>query len=380
MTPTLRTLALWLAATAVAAFGGASVASYRPNGATDRARAVESLKRALASLDDEALDSAARLVAYRDGLTRTDALLRRALRTSPTDTTSIEHMATVRWESGVLAGDPNTASVSSLMEIAAARDPRVPEIQADLGELAYKMGSPDKAELFLKRAVELSPSMTNRAVATMEAAGVAPSEIVGILPRVPEVMVAVKDLFLASGEGPAYLDHVERQLGDAPPSLLMVYGEACLQLRVPARLRDRVIALPSTDDPLVQAERSCQTAHAWLSLGDPDTALGPADDARRIAPFDPRLMEFYGEVALASGHGADAEAAFRRSLELVLIAGAQPARRARLYDALGRSLEAQGRPDFAYDAFRRAVALDPAARNAAARVASYEHRSSRPPR
>jgi tetratricopeptide (TPR) repeat protein len=115
-------------------------------------------------------------------------------------------------------------------------------------------------------------------------------------------------------------------------------------------------------------------------LGEPDSAIGPAEEARRLAPFDPRIVEFYGEVALAAGKGADAEAAFRRALELVLTADSHPVRRARLYDALGRSLESQGRPDFAYDAFRRAVALDPTLGNASARVATYEHRSSVPAR
>ena len=111
MTLSVRSLALWVAASAVATFGAASVASYRPGGVTDRALAVESLKGALASLNDEALDSAARLAAYRDGLSGTAALLRRALRSNPTDTRSIERLATVRWESGVLKGTPDVESV-----------------------------------------------------------------------------------------------------------------------------------------------------------------------------------------------------------------------------------------------------------------------------
>jgi tetratricopeptide (TPR) repeat protein len=136
------------------------------------------------------------------------------------------------------------------------------------------------------------------------------------------------------------------------------------------------MALSSTEEPLIRAERSCQIARAWLALGNHEQALKFANDARRLAPLDPRLVEFYGEVELASGRGASAEAEFRRAIELVVAAGTDPVRRARLYDALGRSLEAQARPDYAYDAFRRAVELDPMAMNAAARVAAYEHRSA----
>jgi hypothetical protein len=57
------------------------------------------------------------------------------------------------------------------MEIAAARAPTVPEIQADLGDLLCRMGRTEEAGPFLKRAVELSPSMTNRVVATMADSG-----------------------------------------------------------------------------------------------------------------------------------------------------------------------------------------------------------------
>lgn len=381
MTRAPRTLTLWVAATSVAVFGLASVASYRPGGVTYRDLAVVSLRNALVALDDKSLDSKSRLTAYSEGLRRTDLLLRRALESNPTDTASIERMATVRWEAGVLAGTTDADSVASLMNIAATRAPRVPEIHAGLGDLFYRMGLPERASPFMKRAVELSPSMAIRAVATMQAAGVLPGEILDVLPPVPEVLIAVRDQFIASGQGLSYLDHVEHQLARATPMLLTIYGEACRELRVPERLRDRIVALPSTRDPGVRAARLCQTAHAWLSLGDPQRALVLADEARRATPTDPGVIEFYGEVALAGGLGEEAETAFRRSLELVLALaeGAEPTRRARLYDALGRSLEVQGRADFAYDAFRRAVEIDPSFRNAAARVAAYEHLSSSPP-
>jgi tetratricopeptide (TPR) repeat protein len=364
----------------IASFGAASVASYRPGGRTDRTLAVETLKRALGTLDDDALESTTRIGMYRDGLERTEALLRRVLLGNPTDTAGIERLAMVRWELGVLAGTPDEDAVSAMIAIAAVRAPRIPDIQVDLGTLLYKMGRLNEATPFMTRAVELSPTMTNRVVAVMQAAGVPPDAIVMTLPPVPEVLIAVKGLFLAAGQGPAYLDHVEPRLVGATPAVLEAYGDACLELRVPERLRDRIAGLPTTQDPAVRAERFCQAAHAWFALGDPNHALALADQARQTSPTDARLLEFYGEVALAAGQGAEAETAFRRSLELVLEQGVPPARRARLYDAIGRSLEAQDRGEIAYDAFRRAVALDPSARNAVARVEAYEHRGSGSPR
>ena len=153
MTPTIRTLALGVAAIALAICGAGSVASYRPDDVTRQAQALAALKRALSALDDETLESTARLAAYREGLSEADALLCRAIRSNPTDARSIERLAVVRWESGVLAGNPNADAVSSLMSIASTQAPRVPEIQADLGELLYKMGRADDAMPYMARAL-----------------------------------------------------------------------------------------------------------------------------------------------------------------------------------------------------------------------------------
>jgi hypothetical protein len=115
---------------AVAVFGVLSVTTYRPVGLSDRAIAVDELKRALNLLNASDLDSATRVRAYSDGLARADGLLRRSIRANPMDTTSIQRLAVVRWESSVLVGEPDIQSVLSLVDIATAHAPRVPEIQA----------------------------------------------------------------------------------------------------------------------------------------------------------------------------------------------------------------------------------------------------------
>jgi len=281
----------------------------------------------------------------------------------------------VQWESGVLGGGPNVGAVSALTDVAANRAPRVPEIQADLGALLYKMGEPQKAASFMRRAVTLSTAMTNRVVGMMEAAGVPPAEVMSALPVSSTVSIAAKPLFVRAGQGLDYLDAVEPQLVRATAPLLSTYGEACLQLHAPQRLLEQMVALPPTSDLSVRAERSAQIAHAWLAMNDPKRALSFAREAAGTANVDPRQAEFYGEVALACGLGSEAEVSFRRALELLLAAGVTPQQRSRLYDALGRSLEAQGRSDMAYDAFKRAIAIDPFAEHAVARVHAYEHRS-----
>jgi len=372
MAPTPRTPVLWLATIAVAAFGASSIAFYRPDGETNRGLALNSLQRALASLEDESLESETRLAAYGDGLSEAAALLHLALRSSPIDTVSIERLATVRWESGILAGSPDTAAVTSLMAIASSRAPRVPGIQADLGELLYRMGRADEATPFMARALALSTSMTNRVVATMTNAGLEPEEIVEALPRMPYVLIALKDSFLTARRGETFLDLVERDLPNATPSVLSTYGEACLQLRVPTRLMEHMVHLEAVDDRAIMAERARQAGHAAFAQGDITRALQLADTARRSMPGDPTYDEFFGAIALAAGRATDAASAFRNALAHTVRLGGPTRARARLYREIGQAVEAEGRGDLAVDDYRRAIALDPGEPYALARLAALD--------
>lgn len=359
MTPTVRTLALWVTATAVAVFGAASVAAYRPGGVTDRALAFESLKRALASLNDEALDSTARLAAYRDGLKGTDAALLHTLRSNPTDTTSIERLATVRWESGVLAGDPDADSVLSLVSIAAARAPRVPEIQADLGSLLYKMGSPAEAAPFMRRAVELSPAITNRVVATMQDAGIEPAEIFKTMPRTVELIVVLREGLARSGHLEEWLLSAEELLPKHPRELLWSYTTACLA----ANAEDRLLA--QTERLGVLTENNAETDHqiaigrAQLARKAWSLAASAAARARALSPADSGVLDYAGQMALAAGDSVQAEAAFRDALGALAFDGSLGIDRARLYRQHGEALERLGRVDEAFDEYRRAIEILP---------------------
>ena len=359
MTPTVRALTLWVAATAVAAFGAASVASYRPGGVTDRTLAVESLKGALASLSDDALDSAARLAAYRDGLNGTDALLRRALRSNPTDTRSIERLATVCWESAVFEGTPDVESVSRLMNIAAARAPRMPEIQADLGALFYKMGSPDEAAPFMRRAVELSPVITRRVVRSMQDAGLEPEAITGALPRTVEVLVMLREGLARSGHLTEWLLSAEDLLPTHPRELLWSYTDACLAASAEDRLLAQAERLGVLTESRAEADRQIAIGRAHLARKAWDLAASAAARARDLAPADSDVLDFAGQMAFAAGDAGAAEAAFREALHAIALADGRGKDRARLYRQHGQALERLGQVDQAFDEYRRAVELLP---------------------
>ena len=359
MTPTLRTRAFWTAAAAVAAFGAASVAAYRPGGVTDRALAVESLKRALASLNDEALDSKARLAAYRDGLKGTDALLRRALRTNPMDTTSIERLAMVRWEAGVLAVEPDAGPVLALISIAAARAPRVPEIQIELGALLYKMGNPAKAAPFMRRAVELSPAITSRVVTSMQDAGVAPERIASELPRTVEVLVVLREGLANSGHVEEWLRSAEELLPKYPHELLSPYTEACLGANEANRLLAQTERLGVLSESRAEADRQIAIGRAQLARKAWGPASSAAARARALSPTDAGVLEYAGQMALAAGDDAQAEVAFRDALGAIALEGSRGIDRARLYRQHGQALERLSRVDDAFDEFRRAFEILP---------------------
>lgn len=346
-------------AASIAAFGAASIAAYRPGGVTDRDLATESLKRAVASLGNAALDTNDGLNAYRDGLRESDALLRRAIRSHPTDTASIERLATVGWESGVLAGGQQADSLSPLMAIAATRAPRVSVIQADLGALLYKMGRSDEAAACMKRAVALSPTMTSRVVTRMLEVGMEPNTILATLPPTAETVLALRDPTARTGDWSDWLVPVERLLPEHPRDLMISYTDACLASNESTRLLDHVMSLGVLADKGAEAERQIAIGRAYVVQKAMTLAAGAAAKALDLSPTDPRLLELVGQVAFLAGDSAKAETSFRDALSALAQSGIQQNERARLYRERGQALEQLGRVEEAFDEYRRAVEIEP---------------------
>jgi len=335
------------------------MASYSPSGLTVRSLARETLKKALAALDDDARDSTGRMAAYREGLNATEALLRDALRLDPTDTASIQRLAMVRWELGALEGVPSTEPILSLIEIAAERAPRIPEIQADLGSLFYRMGNPNAAAPFMRRALELSPSMTNRVVALMKEGGVEAEEIATTLPQTAVLLVLLRADLARAGHTSDWIRSAERLLPQYPGELLAPYTDACLASSAETRLLEHIEQLGELSEHTAEAKRQIAIGRANLALKAWSLAATAAARARVLSPSDWGVLEFAGQMAFAAGEPAEAEIAFRQALSALATAGGRGTDRARLYRQRGEALERLGRVDDAFDEYRRAAELLP---------------------
>jgi tetratricopeptide (TPR) repeat protein len=361
----------------VLGFGGLAAAHYRSAGSEDRQRAATLIQNALDDLHAPGTASST-VDAYAAQLARADGELCVALARYPLDSLSMQRLAAIRWEGGVLRGGDEGRSALALADIAATRAPRDPNVQAAIGALLLRMAQPDRASAFMTRSVAMLPSMTNRVVSSMLETGNDPDDVVTALGATPLVLIATKDGYLQRGQGSRFLELVEQHLGAAPALLLETYGDACLELHVPERLRDRIGSLAPSADTAIGAYRNMQTARAWYASGDLSAAARYAQDACATLPEDARTWELNGTVSLADIRFTDAEKAFRAALDRVVVSGGDAKRRSRVYTEIGMSLERQGRGDVAYDAFRRAVELDPDAREASNRIASYQRTIGRP--
>jgi len=357
--PTPRAITLTVAAATVAAFGVASMASYRPDGVTDRSLAREALKQALVALDDKAGESTARMAAYRAKLNTAEGFLRHALRVNPTDTSSIQRLAMVRWELGVLDGAPDTDPILSLVQIAAERAPQIPEIQADLGSLFYRMGNQAEAAPFMRRTLELSPSMTDRVVALMKEGGVDAEAIGMTLPQSARLLVLLRADLARAGHLSEWISSAEALLPEHPGELLAPYTDACLASNSEARLLEHVEPLGALPEHSAEAKRQIAIGRAQLALKAWGQAATAAAKARALSPLDWGVLDFAGQMAFTAGDFAGAEATFRDALSALALVGGRGVDRARLYRQRGEALERLGRVDEAFDEYRRAAELDP---------------------
>lgn len=350
---------LSMAALAVGAFVAASVASFQPPGSTNASRAADAVRRALLTLNDETLAPNSRLAMYREGLLESEQLLAQTVRLNPTDTLSLERLAVVRWELGVLRDPPDSASVSALATIAAARAPRVPDAQFGLGELFLRMGRIEDAVKFMSVALELSPGKTNQVVKSMLDAGVDAATIERELPRTVELVVALKEPYERSGDRADWLTTAETLLPKYPYELIWLYAESCLAANSANRLLEHAGSLGVLADPNAEARRQIAIGRAQLSLRDMSGAVQASARGRVLAPHDTSVLDYAGQIAMAAGRASDAEACFREALHTLALARGREMDRARLYRLHGQALEYIGRIDEAFDAYRRARDLWP---------------------
>jgi tetratricopeptide (TPR) repeat protein len=392
----LRNRLSGIAAAAVIAGAIAGVAFYRGGWATDipsnqidvrvwlgptgtvlEAAIRTRLQHAIAALQDPTRVLTERTTAYRVELQAAQRLLYRAVLTSPIDSQALQRLGVVVWELSVLTGSPDEESTESLVDLAAARAPHVPEVHVDLGELCYRMGRQENGATFMAKAVSLSPSLAKRVVASMLEAGVFPDTIVRELPRVPDVLIAIKEAYFNAGRATEFAELVEPELPRSGSKLFAAYGDACIRSKQPERLIRTAEALGPYPEREDEAERQTQLAGGYLATGHTSAALVAIGRAVQLSPIDAALKETQGTMLLTAGKPADAEASFRAALASIAGTARSEWLRPRLYSGIGLALDAQGKAEAAVDSYRIALELNPLEPVASARLRAIN--TPRPP-
>jgi len=330
------------------------------------------LKNALAALEDPNREATARIPVYQSELQTAKTLLRRALLANLADTRAIQRLAAVEWELAILDGHADEQSVATLVGLAGARAPRVPEIQIELGELLYKLGRFDDAKPFMARTVSLSAVMARRVVGIMLNAGVEPGEVLRTLPPAPEVLVALMPAFSSRDRGAEFLSVLEERLRFNSAVLLATYGDLAISLREADRLHSHLYDLGTLDDVHAEAERQMQLGRAAAFKRELNAAYRFGSGALSLWPADPRYCEFAAATAIESNHLSEAESILRNGLSR--LAGLEGAGgwRARFYRGLGEVHDRTGKGDEALVFYRRALEQDPWEPIARAKVAQIE--------
>lgn len=343
-----------------------------PSALNDAAR--RRIEEGFAKLNDRALSAADRIEAYRESLASADRLLTRSLRAQPAQAWTLAKVAAVRWELAPPVGQEAMQGHLELIRLASAMAPTDPDVQRDLGKLLLLTGRRDEGSTYLRRAAELNPATARAIVELMVDFGFDPREMLETLPRAPETLVALRAPFLEAGREEEYLEILVPDLASVgtDPAVLRSFGETCLRLGQSQRLLEALERLGPFEDPDAEAERLLQVAWALLDLDDDAAALRHADLARELRPEIERYHDQAGAIAARAGRPEIAIEAFRRALAIAARNAESAERRAILYRKIGQALDVQGSSDQAYDAYKRALALDPLEPYAARRVREME--------
>lgn len=342
--------------------------------ATELADAADvHIRDGLEILNDTSRAPSERIQLYKEKLKRAEALLIRSLRAQPAQAPALAALAAVRWELDPPLTPAAVEAHLELIELASAMAPTYPEVQKRLGELLLNMGRRVEALEYLSRAVALDPGLSREVILVLRENLFSAEEMFEALPRRVEVLVQLDAAYREESKQIEYLALLESALGRGiDPSLLRRYGRTCMHLGDPARLLGFLDGLGALTDVAAEGERLGQRSRALAALGRAGDALADARRARELQPALFPRAEQLGDVALTSGDAVLALSAYRDALGIVSKTSAGKLQRSRLYRKIGVAEEQRGRTDLAYDAYRRALELNPEETKAAERVAEMQ--------
>ena len=330
-----------------------------PSGKSLEAAAEHHIDQGLAVLNNTATLPAERLEAYRAHLKSTEALLVRSLRANPAQARALARLAAVRWELDPPQTEEAVRRHLELIALASRMAPQVPKIQQELGELLLRMGRQPEGLAYLRRTIELDGKTAWPIVKLLREYLLTSAEILAALPRNPETLMALQSAYVEEGKEAEYLDLLEASIEGPSSGIVETYGNVCLRARQPDRLRRRLEMMSPRDDPVLEAQRRIQIGRSYLALGDTARAVREAREARMAQPEAPLTLEQIGQLMLAAEQAEEALIAFRGAIARVARGSGDPGARARLYREMGQAEERAGRADHAYDAYKKALELNP---------------------
>ena len=325
-------------------------------------------------LSDTALSPAERINRFHEHLRRAEALLVRSLRAQPAQARTLSRLATVRWELEPPFTTEGRRRHLELIELASRMAPNDPAVQMELGRVLLLMGNRDEALDYLRRTATLAPDLSGEIVSLMSEHLFEAGEMLAVLPRSPDVLVALRGPFESEGREREYLDVVRSVLDEDRGSVKLIRSYGTVSIRS-GRAEEMIRFLDEwgpLDDPEVEAVRLSQRSRGFTALGDTAMALRVARQAAALQPDVPQYAEALGDAALEAQAADEAIEAFRGSLALVARRSGSPEWRARLYRRIGQAQEHAGRSHEAYDSYNKALALDPDEPIASRRVEEIE--------
>lgn len=330
-----------------------------PSAGALQASARAHLEAGLDALGEPSKPAEIRHRAYLSEMDTARALLERSLRANPIQPSAWARLAAIRWESALTSDPLDRDATLELIATASSMAANVPEVQSELGALLLRMGRIEEATPYLRHAIELDTSVAAYVVETLAGAGIEPPRIAETLPTVPEVLIALRRPYLDAGLGEEYLALLESALASPTSSLVRGYVDACVELRQSRRALARLRSLAPFADPGLELARLVQASRAARAAEDPVTALEFASEAARHSADGFEALHALGLAQLASGDAESAVRSLRKAVAGAARMGSGTHYRSRLYSDLGRAEERAGRPDRAYDDYRRALELDP---------------------
>ncbi len=355
-----------------AAWNGAYAWIVGPK-ARDLTRSAETRMRAgVEALNDPKLPGPERLAEYRNSLAAAEELLVRSLRANPAQAKALTDLAATRFELDPPLTPEDDEHMLRMIDLASAMAPRVPRVQHRLGELLLEMGLRGDALPYFRRTIELDPARSHDVIKTLGRYLVPLDEMLAALPRTSQTLAALRPEFAAYDRRSDYLDLVEAENKFDATSIFFAYTDACLRAGQPERLLRTLTALEELADPALEAVRLAQLSRGHQQVGDHASAISAAKRAVAIQPDTHWLSERLGDAAAAGGQYDYALSALNEALRKIAIQAANPLPRARLYRKIAAVEQSRGRPDRAYDAYRRALAADPDDALAQRRIAEME--------